>query len=311
MARRTSRSKKKTGVSVDFSNVGKQFEAEQEYGVEVAVCTLEEGNEHPYFAIQFKGIEEDYEDSIMYHNASTSPQSLWRLRPLVEALGIEIPDGAMDLNADDFVGKRCMCSTILEKREGGKTAIRPDEFWPLDEDDAPKKGKAGKKSKDEAEMPDLDAFSDDDIKALAKELGVKGRKVDQLKEDIGELDADDVVGAIEELGLEPEEAEEPKGRKGKKDEDDDAPKGRRSRKAKDEDEEEDEPKGKAGRSSRGSKKSKKKSDVTEDDINDMSEDELNDVVEEHELDVDLDDHRTLRKKKAAVIDALQEAGVLE
>lgn len=304
MARSRARATKKKAVSVDFSNVGKQFEPEQEYGVEVAVCTLEEGNEHPYFALQFKGIDEDYEDSIMYHNASTSPSSLWRLRPLIEALGIEIPEGPFDLDPDDLVGKRCMCSTILEKRDGGKTSIRPDEFWPLDEDEAPKGKKAaggkGKSKKAETEMPDLDTFSDDDIKALAKELEVKGRKVDQLKEAIGDLDADDVVAAIEELGIEPEEAEEPE----------EKPKGRKARgKAAAKDEEE--PKGKAGRSSRGSAKSKKQSDVTEDDVNDMSEDELTDLIEEHGLDVDLDDHRTLRKKKAAVIDALQEAGVLE
>lgn len=302
MARRNTRTKKKV-ASVDFSNVGKQFEAEEQYELIVAVCTLEEGNEHPYFAFQFKGADEDYEDSIMYHNASTSPQSLWRLRPLIEAMGIEIPDGPFDLDPEDFIGKHVMASTILEKREGGKSAIRPDEFWAVEEADEPKgkkaagKGKSSKK-KDEAEMPDLDTFSDDDIKALAKELGVKGRKVDQLKEEISELEAEDVVAAIEELGLEPEEEEEEK-----------KTRGRRGSKAKDE--EDDEPKGKSSRSSRGSAKSKKKPEVTEDAVNDMSEDELEELNEEHDLGVDLDEHRTLRKKKAAIIDALQEAGIIE
>lgn len=51
--------------------------------------------------------------------------------------------------------------------------------------------------------------------------------------------------------------------------------------------------------------------LSQDDINDMSEEELADVIEEHDLDVDLDDFKTLRKQRAAVIDAAQEAGLLE
>lgn len=51
--------------------------------------------------------------------------------------------------------------------------------------------------------------------------------------------------------------------------------------------------------------------LTEDDINDMTEDELGDVIEENDLDVDLGDFKTLRKQRAAVIDAAQEAGILE
>jgi hypothetical protein len=42
----------------------------------------------------------------------------------------------------------------------------------------------------------------------------------------------------------------------------------------------------------------------------MSADELADVVSEHELEVDLDDLPTLRKQRAAVIDALDDAGLI-
>lgn len=77
----------------------------------------------------------------------------------------------------------------------------------------------------------------------------------------------------------------------------------------------DEPKSRGSRSSRGGsadkKVAKKKVSLTQDEVQDMGEDELVDLVAEHELDVDLDDLSTLRKKKAAVIDALEEAGVIE
>jgi hypothetical protein len=90
-------------------------------------------------------------------------------------------------------------------------------------------------------------------------------------------------------------------------EEDEKPAKGKSRKAKEEEEEEEAP----SRSSRGSKKSKKKSATPQDEIDGMDEDELADFVEEHELDVDLDDYKTLRKKRAAVIDAGVEAGVVE
>lgn len=74
---------------------------------------------------------------------------------------------------------------------------------------------------------------------------------------------------------------------------------------------EEEPKAKKTRKKKGKKEEPREAGLTQDDINDMSEEELEDVIEEHELDVDLDEFKTLRKQRAAVIDAAQEAGVLE
>lgn len=54
-----------------------------------------------------------------------------------------------------------------------------------------------------------------------------------------------------------------------------------------------------------------KTSVTEDDISDMSQEELQDLIDTNKLDVDLDDFKTLRKMQAAVIDAAQEADILE
>src|SRR5690606_12981476 len=130
MARTSRRAAKKKSVSLDFSQVGKQFEEGMEYAVEVKACTLEDGKEYPYFAFQFKGVDEGYENSIMYHNASTSPQSLWRLLSLQEALGIDVPDGPLDVDHDELIGMQCMCSTNSETKHGGGSSIRPDEFWP-------------------------------------------------------------------------------------------------------------------------------------------------------------------------------------
>lgn len=78
---------------------------------------------------------------------------------------------------------------------------------------------------------------------------------------------------------------------------------------KDEEEEEEKP----SRSKRGSAKSSKKkqsASVSEDDINDMDQEELQDLIDEHDLEVDLDELKSLRKMRAAVIEAATEADIL-
>lgn len=287
MARRSSSKKAKT-VKVDFSNVGKQFEAEMEYFVEVKVCTLEAGNEYPYLAFQLGGEEgSDFENSIMYHNASTSPQSLWRLKPLLEAMGFDVGDDEFEIDPDDYVGKKFWVATAEEKKQGGSTAIRPVEFW--SEDDADSKG--GDKEDDDAGdlSEQIDALDDADVLKLAKKLGIKTKKAKDARKAILEEDEDDVREAAEELDItlgEAEEEEKPaKGKAGK------------------------ESKAGSGKSSKSSKK--KEPDLTEDEVQGMNEDELQETIDQHDLDVDLDDHKTLRKKKVAVIDALQEAGIIE
>lgn len=62
----------------------------------------------------------------------------------------------------------------------------------------------------------------------------------------------------------------------------------------------------------GGKKAKA-SKVSRSDVADMDEDELQSLLEEHDLEdeVDLDDHKKLPKKVAAVLEALEEADLLE
>lgn len=76
---------------------------------------------------------------------------------------------------------------------------------------------------------------------------------------------------------------------------------REARKAKDEPEE---------KSTRGSKK-KGPPKLSADEVQGMDEDELSDVIDTYKLEVDLDDFKTLRKKAAAVIDALQDEEMIE
>ena len=112
--------------------------------------------------------------------------------------------------------------------------------------------------------------------------------------------------------------DEPKSRKARDDDEEkkSSRKSRRSRRQREDDEDndagaeqnEDEPKSRRGKKSRDKKKPAL---VSQDDLADMKQDELEDVVERLGLDLDLTDYPTLRKMRNAVIDAAEEAGVLE
>ena len=299
MARRSkteggrSRRGSKTKRSIDFSQEVADFEGDMEYAVEVKEVTWEEGDKAPYLAFIFKGADEEFAETTVYHNASTAPRALSRTRTLLEALGYEIPDdGSIDIDTDELVGMKCMAHTYFEKDQNGTPRIRFDDFWELDGD--------GDKSSDKGDAGeiDFDELSDADVKKLAKALKIKGRDADKLREELADADEDEVREAAEDLdidlgGEEDEKADKKKAR-GKKEEAD-----------------EDEGKG-SGRSKRGKGASKKKSTTwSEDDIQEMSEDELESVIEESGVEVDLDEFKTLRKKKNAVIDALTEADLLD
>lgn len=80
----------------------------------------------------------------------------------------------------------------------------------------------------------------------------------------------------------------------------------------DEDEEEEEEKKPTRKSSaKAEKKTKKLTPLSGDEVTEMSEDELEEVVEKYELEIDLEEFKTLRKKQNAVCDALEEKDLLE
>lgn len=251
VVRRTAAKKKSNSLRIDLSGVeGRVNFTEGDHLLEVMEVTQEEGTKAAYISWKFKATEDDESaGAIVYNNTSLSEQSLWNLRTLLEALGVEIPDSEMEIDLDELVGLQVMGTIEMETYEGKKRPRLAD-FWAAEEDvpeEKPTRAKRGAKAEVEEEKPLTHAQK----RAAAK--------------------------AAEE---EPEEE-------------------------------------KPSRAKRGSTAaSKKKAEpeeaaLTEDDINDMSEDELADVIEEHDLDVDLEKLKTLRKMRAAVVDAATEAGVLE
>lgn len=320
MARRNTRNKTKRTAS--FAGIGKGFAAEQEYLVKVKECTVEDGDSGPYYSMKLEGTGE-FEGSLMYHNASLSPAALWRTREVFEAFLGGVPEDEFDVDeyAAKFVGKMAMCSTFNDTYNG-QSRVKPEDFW-LPENDG--EGEGG----GDAEV-DLDDIDDADIKKLGKAIGIESKRASTIREELADADEDELLEAMQELGLVEDDGkgdgDDGDGEKFDLDEasDDDikavaeaagikvTAKSRvntlRKKLAElDEDElvEAVEEAGLGGEGGEGGE-----GEVTADDINGMNQDELEELVEEHELDVDLDNFKTLRKKRTAVIDAAEETGIL-
>lgn len=319
MARR-----KKQNRTASFDGVGKGFADGQEYLVKVKECAVEEGDSGLYYAMKLEGTGE-FEGSLMYHNASLSPSALWRTREVFEAFLGEVPDGDFDVDeyAEEFVGSVAMCSTFADTYNGSKR-IKPEDFWAAEEG---AEGDTG--GDDEGAEVDLDEMDDADIKKIGKAMGIKSKRASTIRKELEDADGDELMEVLVDLGLVDDEGDDKGGDEeggdfdlDELDDDDikelakamDIKVTARSRvktlKKKLEEMDEDELAEAWEELSEEGDGDGEGGEVTADDISGMNQDELEELIEEHELDVDLDDHKTLRKKRTAVVDAAEEAGIL-
>lgn len=153
-----------------------------------------------------------------------------------------------------------------------------------------------------------DDFEVDPDELVGQEIGVEVEH--ELYEGRKRARVTDYFPADEDGDEDQEEKKSKRSRDDDEDEDDDKKKSKRNRRAsreeaEDEDDDEDDKK------SSKKKSDKKKASLTGDAIDEMDQGELEDLIAEHELDVDLGDHRTLTKMRRAVKKAAQEAGALD
>lgn len=149
MARSRTATKKKT-LTVNFKGVeGRVTLPEGDYAVKVSEVTVEEGQSAEYLKWKFEVTEGKFEGKFVYTNTSLSPQALWNLRGLLEAMGVETPDDDMDLDLEDYADRELMITIEHESYEGKKQA-RVVDYAAIEEDDKPAK-KSMKKEEVEEE----------------------------------------------------------------------------------------------------------------------------------------------------------------
>ena len=133
MARRTTAPKAKSGkISVDFTGVETRvLLPEGVYNAVVDEVSMEEGDKAPYLKWKFKTVDDDpkLNDKPLYNNTSLAPQSLWVLASLLDTLGVERPEGAMDIDLTELPGLEI--GLIVEHEEyNGKMQSKVVDFTP-------------------------------------------------------------------------------------------------------------------------------------------------------------------------------------
>jgi len=219
------RKKKGNTVSVDMTGVessGRVGEGPNLLTVEGV--SVEEGPNGDYLNWTFKAST----GGKVWENTSLTPQSLWKLRGLLEALGLEVPDGTLDLDLEEYVGLELGAEIEHEVYQGKKKGVIVDMF-PADqvegggESEGDEGGDSGSGTDPEF---DLEELEDDDLRSLAIEMKlttkVKAKKLKTTKKLLALFEdeaEEDILAAAIELELvegEPEEEEKPAKKSSKK-----------------------------------------------------------------------------------------------
>lgn len=207
MATKSRKGRSSSSVNVDLSGVEASRKAipEGTYEVVVNEATQKDSRDgNPMIAFEFEVAEGAHKGAKLYENCSLQPQALFKLKSVLLALGMDIPNKAFDLNLRDLVGLTCEVEVGHEVYEGKKRARilqynDPEESQEEDSDDESVEDK----------LSELDL---DELKDLAKDLDIspsdikKAKKAKALIDLI--MDSADEDDILEALGEDSEEEEE-------------------------------------------------------------------------------------------------------
>ena len=207
MATKSRKGRSSSSVNVDLSGVEASRKAIPEGTYEVVVNEATQKNSrdgNPMIAFEFEVTEGAHKGAKLYENCSLQPQALFKLKSVLLALGMDIPNKAFDLNLRDLVGLTCEVEVGHEVYEGKKRARilqynDPEESQEEDSDDESVEDK----------LSELDL---DELKDLAKDLDISSSDIKKAKKAkalidliMDSADEDDILEA---LGEDSEEEEE-------------------------------------------------------------------------------------------------------
>lgn len=184
-------SKKGKIVKVDFEGVeaGGRSCPDGVYEAEITSVTEEESSAgNDMLVAKWKILSGKGKGATIWDNLSLTPQALWRLKGLLEALEVEVPDGAMDLDIEELVGKTCSIEITNEKYEGkdrpkitnyGSAGEGEETEEEEEEEEAPKKASAKKKSskKIDEDEPEDEESEDEEEEERPTKKKVTSKKI--------------------------------------------------------------------------------------------------------------------------------------
>lgn len=173
MAAKSKRSRKSRSISVDFEGVesGGFNLADGTYVAEIASAEEKESSEgNPMVLVKWKVKGKNV---TLFDNLSLLPQALWRLKTMLEAIGVEVPDSAMDVDLDDLEGQSCKLEVTNETYEGKE---RPKVTNYLSLEDKGGEEEEGEEEEEEEEAEEEEEEEEEDSKPARKPGKKPGKK---------------------------------------------------------------------------------------------------------------------------------------
>lgn len=247
--RRSSKSRKAvTSMEVDFTGVeagGRSMSNGWAHGrVKKAEWTTAKESRNAMVKVAWEA-KRGKEKATVYDNLVNTENALWRFKQMLEAVGIEVPDGALDVDVTELVDLEC--DLLIENEDyEGKDQPRVVDYraagaGEIDEDEDKPKSKRKPKDAEEDEEED-----DEEEAPKSKRRASKDKDEDEDEEE-------ETPKSKRRSRAEPEDEDE---------EEDEPPKRKRSRDTEDEEEEDEKP----------SRKKKRTRDEEEEDEDDEEED---------------------------------------
>ena len=210
MATKSRKGRSSSSVNVDLSGVEASRKAipEGTYEVVVNEATQKDSRDgNPMIAFEFEVAEGAHKGAKLYENCSLQPQALFKLKSVLLALGMDIPNKAFDLNLRDLVGLTCEVEVGHEVYEGKKRARILQYNDPEDTQDENEEDEEGESVEDKLSELDFD-----ELKDLAKDLDISASDIKKAKKAkalidliMDSADEDDILEA---LGEDSEEEED-------------------------------------------------------------------------------------------------------
>lgn len=167
--KKPARRKKGNVVSVDFTGVkaGGATIPDGRYKAKITAVEQEVGQAsgEPYLQLTWEITSDKCNGrELRFDNYSLQPQALWRLKGMLEAMEIEVPDGEQDIDFDELISDEteCIVEVTGEQSPDGKMYARVTGHAPLsdgntvddeEDDDKPAKRKKPREEEEEDEPP--------------------------------------------------------------------------------------------------------------------------------------------------------------
>lgn len=206
MATKSRKGRSSSSVNVDLSGVeaSRKVIPEGTYEVVVNEATQKDSRDgNPMIAFEFEVSEGTHKGAKLYENCSLQPQALFKLKSVLLALGMDIPNKAFDLNLKDLIGLTCEVEVGHEVYEGKKRARILQYNDPEDTDD---------EESVEDKLAELDL---NELKDLAKDLDISASDIKKAKKAktlinliMDSADEDDILEALGEDSDEDDEDDE-------------------------------------------------------------------------------------------------------